>query len=548
MSRNHIPMREALSRDVPGDLSRRSMVIGGGAMVLGSTLAGQAMAQAAAAKGNTLRITLPEPVMLTGAFNSAGQIYLISGKMFDGLVTYGFDFKPKPQLAESWNLSADGLALTFKLRPGVKWHDGKPFTSADLAYSAMSVWKVAHPRGRSTYANLEKVDTPDPLTATLRFSKPAPYVMNALAGVESQILPRHLYEGKDLLTNPLNAAPVGNGPYKFVEWQRGQFIALERNPDYWDKSKTLLDRIVVRIIPDPAGRSAAFESGELDVGGAIPVALADAKRLSGLPSLEIPEKGTEALATMAYIEFNLRKAPFNDVRVRRAIAHALNRDFMMKNIWYGFGRVSTGPISSDMVQFYSKDVPSYKYDIEIAKKLLDEAGLKPGADGIRFRMTHDPLPGGDHYRSTGDYFRAAMQRIGIAVEVRNQDFAGYYKRVYTDNDFDSTNFVAFNLTDPTLGVQRFYWSKNIQKGVVFSNGSGYSNPEVDRLLEAAQVEPDPVKRKAQFAQFQKIVMTDLPNIPIGDINYFTLLNRRVKNLITSPYGAHDNFAGVSVTG
>jgi peptide/nickel transport system substrate-binding protein len=201
-----------------------------------------------------------------------------------------------------------------------------------------------------------------------------------------------------------------------------------------------------------------------------------------------------------------------------------------------------------MAQFYSKDVPAYKYDLEIAKKLLDEAGLKPGADGIRLRMTHDPLPGAEHYRATGDYFRAAMQRIGIAVEVRNQDFAGYYKRVYTDNDFDTTNFVAFNLTDPTMGVQRFYWSKNIQKGVVFSNGSGYSNPEVDKLLEAAQVEIDPVKRKAQFAAFQKIVMTDLPNIPIGDINYFTLLNRRVKNSVTSPYGAHDNFAGVSLAG
>ncbi len=490
------------------DLSRRTLMVGSGALALGSTIAGQALAQTPS-KANTLRITLPEPVMLTGAFNSSGQIYLLSGKMFDGLVSYGFDFKPKPELAESWQLSPDGLALTFKLRPGVKWHDGKPFTSADLAYSAMSVWKVAHPRGRSTYANLEKVDTPDPLTAVLRFTKPAPYVMNALAGIESQILPRHLYEGKDLMTNPANVAPIGTGPYKFVEWQRGQFITLERNPDYWDKTKKPLERIVVRIIPDPAGRSAAVESGEVDVGGAMPVALADAKRLGSLPDLEIAEKGTEALATMAYIEFNLRKAPFNDVRVRRAIAHALNREFMLKNIWYGFGRPSTGPISADMVQYYSKDVPSYKYDLDIAKKLLDEAGLKPGADGVRLRMTHDPLPGGDHYRSTGDYFRAAMQR---------------------------------------MGVPRFYWSKNIQKGVVFSNGSGYANPEVDKLLEAAQVETDPAKRKAQFAEFQKIVMTDLPNIPIGDINYFTLLNRRVKNLITSPFGAHDSFAGVSLAG
>ncbi|MDB5817075.1 MAG: hypothetical protein JWQ11_715 [Rhizobacter sp.] len=529
------------------DISRRNLMIAGSALAMGVGLAAQQQAQAAGAKGGVLRIVTPEPVMLTGAFNSSGQVYLISGKMFDGLVTYDFDFKPKPQLAESWVLSADGLTLSFKLRGDVKWHDGKPFTSADLAYSAMNVWKVAHPRGRSVYANLEKVDTPDATTAIMRFSKPAPYVMNALAGIESQILPRHLYEGKDLTTNPLNNAPVGNGPFKFVEWQRGQYVKLERNPDYWNKAEPLLDSIIIRFIPDPGARSAAFESGELDAGGSIPVALADAKRLSMKPDLTIPVRGSEALATMSYVEFNMRKAPFNDVRVRRAIAHALDRDFMMKNIWYGFGKPSTGPISSDMAQFYTnKDVPAYKYDLEMAKKLLDEAGLKPGAGGVRFRMTHDPLPGSDFCKGTGDYLRAALQRIGIAVEVRNQDFAGWYKRVYTDYDFDTTNFVAFNLTDPTIGVQRFYWSKNILKGVAFSNGSGYANPEVDKLLESAQVEIDPVKRRAQFAIFQRLAMDDLPNIPIGDINYFTLENKKVKNLILSPYGPHDNFASVSL--
>jgi peptide/nickel transport system substrate-binding protein len=412
----------------------------------------------------------------------------------------------------------------------------------------MNVWKVAHPRGRSIYANLTGVDTPDPLTATLRFSKPAPYVMNSLAGIEAQILPKHLYDGTDLLTNPHNIAPVGTGPFRFVEWKRGQYVALERNPDYWDQPRPYLDRIVIRFIPDAGSRSAAFEANEIDLGGAMPVALADARRLAALPTLEIPTRGDEALAAMAYIEFNLRKPPFNDVRVRRAIAHAIDRDFLLKNVWYGFGKPSTGPVSHAMGQYYSADVPAYKYDIALAQSLLDEAGFKRGAGGIRFRMMHDPLPGSDFYSNTGEYFRAAMQRIGIAVEVRNQDFASYYRRIYTDNDFDTTNFVAFNLTDPTMGVQRFYWSKNIQKGVIFSNGSGYANPRVDALLEAAQVEVDPAKRRAQFAEFQKITMEELPNIPIADVSWFTLQNRKVQGAITSPFGAHDSFAQVSLAG
>lgn len=523
-------------------VSRRDALLGASALVLASAAAGRVAAQTPV-KGGVLRMVIPEPVVLTGAFNSAGQIYQISGKLFDGLLAYGFE-GPKPLLATSWELSPDGLAYTFKLRDGVKWHDGKPFTSADVQYSALNVWKTSHPRGRSTYANLEAVDTPDPLTAILRFSKPAPYVMNALHGIESQILPRHLYEGTDLLTNPHNVAPVGNGAFRFVEWKRGEYLTLERNPDYWDQPRPYLDRIVVRFIPDSGARSAAFEAGELDVGGAMPVALADAQRLGEMPELTIPERGGEALATMAYIEFNLRKPPFDDVRVRRAIAHAIDREFMVKNIWYGFAKPSTGPISRDMTQFYSPDVPSYKFDPAAAEKLLDEAGYKRGADGVRFKMTHDPLPGTDTYTNTGDYLRAALQKIGIAVEVRNQDFASYYKRVYTDNDFDSTNFVAFNLTDPTLGVQRFYWSKNIKKGVVFSNGAGYANPRVDELLEAAQVEIDPAKRKQQYAEFQKIVMEDLPNIPIGDVNYFTLQAKTVQDLIRGPFGSYDSMSHV----
>lgn len=529
------------------EIARRDLILGGSASVLAAA-SGPAFAQAGPTRGGTIRMVAPEPTMLTGAFNSAGQIYQISGKLFDGLVSYDFDFNPKPQLALSWETSPNGLDLTLRLRPGVKWHDGQPFTSADLAYSAMQVWKTAHPRGRSIYANLDAVDTPDPLTGILRFSKPAPYVMNALAGIESQILPRHLYEGQDLQTNPRNTAPVGTGPFRFVEWKRGQYVTFERNPDYWDAPKPYADRLVIQFIPDPAARSAAFEAGEIDVGGSLPVAMADARRLSGLPFLELPERGDEALGAMAYLEFNLRRPPFNDVRVRRAVAHAIDRQFLLKNVWYGFGKPSTGPVSSAMKKFYAPVTAAYPYDPALAQTMLDEAGYKRGAGGIRFRITHDPLPGSDLYTGTADYLRAALARIGIAVEVRNADFPTFYRRVYSDNDFDSTNFSAFNLTDPTMGVQRFYWSKNILKGVAFSNGSGYANPEVDRLLEDAQVEIDPKKRYDLFARFQQIAMDDLPNLPLADLNYFSLLNRRVQNAIVSPFGIYDNFADVSLKG
>jgi peptide/nickel transport system substrate-binding protein len=527
--------------------TRRDVVAGfalaGLSAAIPQSLMSQAFAQTGAPKkGGMLRMWLAEPVMLTGAFNSTGQIFQVSGKMFDGLVSYDFDLNPKPQLATSWEVSADGKSITFKLRSGVKWHDGQPFTAADVQFSALKVWKALHPRGRSTYRYLVDVEVPDSLTAVFRFERPSPYVMNSLVGMESQILPRHLYEGKDILTNPANLRPVGTGPFKFKEWRRGQYILLERNPDYWDAPKPYLDGIVMVIMPDSASRAVALESSELDIAGAIPVSLADARRLEKIPALAIPPRGDEALGYQAFMEINLRRPYFQDVRVRQAMYHAIDRAFIVKNIYFDFGKPATGPISQQSSKFYSSKVPQYDYNIAKANALLDEAGLKRQSDGLRLKITQDPLPIGDHYFRSADYFKQQMALIGIAVEIRNQDFPTYYRRVYSDYDFDTTTAGAFGLTDPTVGIQRFYWSKNITPGVAFSNGSGYNSPAADALLEAAQVEVDPDKRAAIFHDFQNIVMKDLPIFPIVDGQYVTIKNRTVMDTETGPFGIHGNFA------
>jgi len=529
--------------------TRRDVIAGFAAAGLSAAmphgLISQGMAQTGKPrKGGMLKMWLAEPVMLTGAFNSTGQIFQISGKMFDGLVSYDFDLNPKPQLATSWEVSPDGKSITFKLRPGVKWHDGQPFTAADVQFSATKVWKALHPRGRSTYRYLTDVEAPDALTAIFRFERPSPYVMNSLAGMESQILPRHLYEGKDILTNPANLRPVGTGPFKFKEWQRGQYILLERNPDYWDAPKPYLDGIVMVIMPDSASRAVALESSELDIAGAIPVSLADARRLEKIPTLTIPQRGSEAIAYQAFMELNLRRPYFQDVRVRQAMYHAIDRAFIVKNIYFDFGKPATGPISYENTKYYSGSVPRYEFSIARANALLDEAGMKRQSDGLRFRITQDPLPFGDHYLRSADYFKQQMALVGIAVDIRNQDFPTYYKRVYTDYDFDTTTTGAFGLTDPTVGIQRFYWSKNITPGVSFSNGSGYNSPAADAALEAAQIEVDPGKRAALFHDFQNIVMNDLPIFPIADAQYVTIKNKAVANTEVDPFGIHGNFAEV----
>ena len=274
----------------------------------------------------------------------------------------------------------------------MRWHDGREFTSADVAWSLLNVWKTLHGRGRGTYLNVTGAETPDPSTIIIRLGKPSPAIMNALAASKSQILPRHIYEGTDVLTNLANNAPVGTGPFRFKEWQRGSAIVLERNADYWDSPRPYVDRIVYRIIPDGAGRAAALESGEAQVAGDNPVPLNDVQRLSQVPHLIADKRGYTSVNNVHYMEFNLRRPQLKDVRVRRAIAHTINRDLIARAVWFGLATPSTGPIPAALSKFYSPDVPSYKLDVTQANALLDEAGFPavPAARASNSRSTGRP--------------------------------------------------------------------------------------------------------------------------------------------------------------
>jgi peptide/nickel transport system substrate-binding protein len=512
--------------------------------VIFALLHGPAFAEDPVRGGTLTMVVQPEPPILVSAFNSAGPIGVVSTKILEGLLSYDFDMNPKPALAETWKVSPDGKTVTFNLRKGVKWHDGKDFTSADVQFSALKVWNELHPRGRSTFAKLIAVETPSPGVAVFRLSEPAPYMISALSSYEAQVLPKHLYDGTDVVQNPYNNKPVGTGPFVFKEWQKGNYILLERNPDYWGKGKPYLDKIVLRVIPDAAARSAAFETGEVLLGGFSPVPLNDVKRLEATGKFDLETRGYEYLAPMFLLEFNLANPYLKDRRVRQAIAHAINKDVLVRTVWFGFGKPATGPVPSVLTQFYTADVPTYAFDPKRAEALLDEAGFKRGANGKRFKIIHDFLPYGADYQRSAEYVKQALGKVGIDVEIRSQDTAAFLRRVYTDNDFDLTSNFFYALPDPTIGVQRIYWSKNIKKGVPFSNASGYANAEMDALIEAAQVEHDRKKRRQLVNQLQKLAAEDLPVLDLFEIRFFTLVNKRVQSHTSSAEGVYGSFADV----
>lgn len=515
-------------------LNRRTFISGlvaaGIAIPLSSWPFGGTVAHAAV-KGGTLRIVAwPATKYLNSAITTSGGEAILSPKMFDGLVGYDFGMKLKPSLASSWEISANGLRVTFNLRRDVKWHDGKPFTSRDVALTFMKVLKVYHGRGRSTFADLQDVETPDAHTAVFVMKRPAPAMMKALSGRESPILPSHLYEGTNIMENPHNTNPVGTGPFKLASYERGASVVMERNPDYWNKGLPLLDRIIYQYVPDASTRAAMLESGQADLVFQNLLSAQDTIRLGKKPEFELDTRGYEASPSSQLLDFNLEKPILKDVRVRRAIAHAIDNAWIVKNVFHGFGEPGASPIHYNQKEYYSTEgVASYPLDLKKAEALLDEAGHPRGSGGVRFNLMLDPSPWGTESITASEYVREQLRQIGIKVTVRTQDFGQFIKTVWTDRKHDLCLYIADMGADPTIGVQRFYWSKNFKPGVAFSNGSSYSNPEVDALLEASQVELNPAKRKEQFLKFQQIIMRDIPTLPIVSIKYVTIANRKVKD-------------------
>jgi peptide/nickel transport system substrate-binding protein len=495
--------------------------------------------------GTLVMLVQPEPPTLASYISTSGPIGQVATKVYEGLLEYDFNLKPIPGLAEAWTVSADGKTITFKLQKGVKFSDGKPFTSGDVRFSVLEVLKKFHPRGAITFRDVGDIETPDEHTAVFKLSNAAPYLMMALSGYESPMLPRHLLEGTDVKTNKLANSPVGTGPYKFVEWQRGQFMRLDRNPDYWKKGRPYLDRIVARFVADSATRTAAIEKAEAHVGGFGAIPYSDVKTLAKLPQIEATTRGYEMQSPIVELDFNTKRPPFDSQKVRQAVSYAVSRKFVIDNIWFGFGKPATGPINSNfaVAGLYTPEVKSYNAPngVEMANKLLDEAGLKRGPNGVRVEIVHDITPYGEEWQRFGEYVQQALAEVGIKASLRHEDVPTWLRRVYTDYDFQLTNNWIQTLADPVIGVHRLYHSASIRPGTVFVNGSRWSSPRTDQLMDLATVEPNPARRAALYKEFQQLVVEAAPLVWVHELQFVTVYNKQFKDLIVSPLGLYASF-------
>jgi peptide/nickel transport system substrate-binding protein len=503
-------------------------------------------AQGTPQRGGTLvMVVQPEPPTLASYQSTAGPIGQVSTKVYEGLLEYDFNLKPLPGLAQSWTVSPDGKTITFKLQPGVKFHDGKPFTSADVQFTVMDVLKRVHPRGISTFRAVESIDTPDPLTAVFKLSEPAPYMLMALSGYESPMLPKHVFGTGDIANHANANKPVGTGPYKFVEWQKGQYMRFDRNPDYWKAGRPYLDRIVARFIGDGGTRAATLETGEVQIGGFNSILPLDVKRLQALPHIAVTSKGYEMQSPIVELDLNTRAKPFDNPKVRQAVAYAIDRKFIIDNVWFGFGKPATGPISSNFKAngLYTADVKSYTVPngVELANKLLDEAGYPKKADGTRFEIVHDVTPYGEEWRRFGESVQQQLGKVGIKVSLRYEDVPTWLRRVYTSYDYTMTSNWIQTLADPVIGVHRLYHSKMIKPGTVFVNETGWSSKETDELMDKATVEVDPKRRNELYHQLQKDVVEATPIVYVMELDFLTISNKKLQGWLVSPLGLYSAF-------
>ena len=503
-----------------------------GLLVLSLSVAPAVLAQEAKpVAGGTLNVVATgAPASLVNLLDSNRQTANIAGKVVEGLIRYDGEFKPEPLLATSWEISPDSLTYTFKLREGVKWHDGQDFTSKDVKFSLETLKKFG-PRARITLGPISSIDTPDAHSVVLHLDRPAPYLLRALTSTESPIVPAHAYPNPDdPLSSPNNNAPIGTGPFKLVEWIQGSHVTLAKNPDYWRKGYPLLDQIVIRFLGDSAATSAALETGEADVN--IAVSLPDAPRLSKVEGINILAQRDVYLNNTSVLEFSLTNPNLNKIEVRHAIAHALDKDFIREWVYYNYSEPVDSIIPAALGDYYQSGNFDYPFDIAKANELLDQAGLPVGADGTRFSLRLTFIPGAA-FKQTAEYIRSALGKVGIKVEIVEGDLAAFMKRVYTDREFDINLNGLSLLFDPTAGVQRIYWSDGIAHPLPYVNASHYNNPKVDDLFRAAAVATDETKRGELFHEIQAIVGADLPAYPIAGLTTVVALSDRVHNLYNS---------------
>jgi peptide/nickel transport system substrate-binding protein len=406
-----------------------------------------------------------------------------------------------------------GMDVTWKLRPGVRWHDGVPFTSADVKFTVDAINSPAYnPESTDGFDRISSVDTPDPLTAVVHYKEIyAPYDIQFIRGA----LPKHVLDGRDIdRAQDYNRAPLGTGPYRVVEWKAGEYILLERVPHYWRGDEyPKIRRLLFKFVTNTNTRISQLESGEVHIVALVP--WDKYREVAAVPSIVVHRTPGNAYE---HVTLNERQVPaFADVRVRRALIMALDRELYARTILSGLAPVVNGPIQP-VSWAYASDVRSYPYDPAKARALLDEAGWQPGADGIRERtgrrlaFTLVTQAGYAIRENMAQAIERQLRDVGVDVSVQLQDGTAL-SAIWFEGKFDAMLHWWQLPSDPEL-TTFFAADRTPPAG---RNINYFRNDELTRLLYASDRTVDRGERKALLQRAQAIIADQVPEIPLYNV-------------------------------
>jgi peptide/nickel transport system substrate-binding protein len=516
-------------------LDRRDL-IKAAAAVSAASLMGVPMASLAqAARGGLAVIgTTQRPRHLNPGVQSGIATMMPGAQLFATPLTIDAKWNIKPFLAESWSVADDDRSIELRLRKGATFHDGRPITADDVKFSIEAV-RDNHPF-KTMFGPVSNVVVRDAHSVVIQLTEPHPAIDLAMTTVFLPIMPRHIYgDGKPLATHPRNATDVvGSGPFRLVDFKPGETIVMERFKNFFIPDRPLLDRLVVREYKDASSLLLAFERGEVDVNTAL-TDPRDVERSRKMPGVSVVDNAASGIGPLIWLAFNTKHPQLSDKRVRQAISFAIDRDFITEVLFSKLHKRATGPIGSAS-PFYSDQVERYDHNLAKAAALLDAAGFRPGANGVRLTLTADAIPGSPDLKTVQEYLKPQLAKIGIDVTLRvSPDFPAWARRV-SSWQFDMTLDSVWNWGEPVIGVHRTYLSSNIRQGVIWSNTQQYANPRVDELLAAAGRERNMDKRKALYREFQRIVVDDCPVAFLYEPNFSYAYRPTIPNPPTSIWG------------
>jgi peptide/nickel transport system substrate-binding protein len=449
----------------------------------------------------------------------------IDGLIFSSLVAHDAQMKIIPDLATSWD-TPDPVTYVFHLRPGVKFHDGRPLTSADVKFTFESILSGAVKTPKAGALKMvSSIETPDDATVIFHLHEPYASFLWSLTRPAVGIVPRGSSTG-------FAQHPIGSGPFKFVSMATDEEIILARNENYFDGAPKI-EKLRIRIVPDVTVRALELRKGSADatINSLTPDMVVTLGNERGLAADQQP--GT----TLAYIAFNFTDPTLAKREIRQALAYATDRKTIIQYLLRGHARQAASVLPPNSWA-YDGDVPQYDFDPARAEQMLDAAGFHRGADGMRLHLTLKTSTD-ESTRLMSEAIADQWKRVGVALELRPLEFATFYTDI-TRGSFQmyALRWVGAN-NDPDIFEYIFSSKKMPPNG---ANRGHYVNAELDALLQAAHIETDQEKRKTILAQVQKIVAEDEPYINLWYVDNVVVHRDRLTGIVIPPGGDYDFLA------